>query len=60
MLIVDEFDGSTNIIINDDNNSPKLINSGFAVQENNTFLIPEHYTQTVTNIYDDKILHSDT
>jgi hypothetical protein len=31
MLIVDEFDGSTNIIINDDKNQPRLINSGFAV-----------------------------
>jgi hypothetical protein len=31
MLIVDEFDGSTNIIINDDENNPKLVNSGFAV-----------------------------
>jgi hypothetical protein len=31
MVITDEFDGTTNIIINDDTNSPKLINSGFAV-----------------------------
>ena len=53
MLIVDEFDGSTNIIVNDDTNEPRLINSGFSVQEDNTFLIPEHYTETVTNIYED-------
>jgi hypothetical protein len=60
MLIVDEFDGSTNIIINDDQNNPRLINSGFSVQEDNTFLIPEHYTQAVTNIYDNETLHEDT
>lgn len=60
MLIVDEFDGSTNIIINDDNNQPRLINSGFSVQEDNTFLIPEHYTNTVTNIYDDTTFNEDT
>lgn len=60
MLIVDEFDGSTNIIINDDQNNPRLINSGFSVQEDNTFLIPEHYTNTVTNIYDDKTFKEDT
>jgi hypothetical protein len=55
MLIVDEFDGSTNIIINDDKNQPRLINSGFAVQEDNTFLVPEHYTNTVNNLYQDTV-----
>lgn len=60
MIIVDEFDGSTNIIINDDNNQPRLINSSFSVQEDNTFLIPEHYTNSVTNIYDDETFDEDT
>ena len=60
MLIVDEFDGSTNIILNDDKNQPRLINSGFSVQEDNTFLIPEHYTNTVENIYNDDVLGQDT
>ena len=60
MIIVDEFDGSTNIIINDDQNNPKLINSGFAVQEDNTFLIPEHYTNVVENIYNDETFKEDT
>lgn len=60
MLIVDEFDGSTNIIINDDQNNPRLINSGFSVQEDNTFLIPEHQTNTVTNIYDDETFKEET
>lgn len=60
LLIVDEFDGSTNIIINDDRNQPRLINSGFAVQEDNTFLIPEHYTNSVTNIYSNDTFDRDT
>lgn len=59
MLIVDEFDGSTNIIVNDDTNEPRLINSGFSVQEDNTFLIPEHYTESVTNIYEDNTFKQD-
>lgn len=60
MLIVDEFDGTTNIIINDDVNNPKLVNSGFSVQENNTFLIPEHYTSAVNNIYQNDTIDQDT
>ena len=59
MLITDEFDGSTNIILNDDTNAPQLINSGFSVQEDNTFLIPEHYTNVVDNIYEDTQLSED-
>lgn len=54
--ITDEYDGSQNIIINDDINQPKLINSRMAVQENNTFLIPEHMGNSVNNIYDDSEL----
>jgi hypothetical protein len=30
------------------------------VQEDNTFLIPEHYTNTVTNIYDAETFKEDT
>lgn len=59
LIITDEFDGSTNIIINDGKNEPRLINSGFAVQENNTFLIPEHYTNSVNNIYEDSTFSQD-
>ena len=60
ILVVDEFDGSTNIIVNDDKNEPRLVNSGFAVQEDNTFLIPEHQTNTVNNIYNDDVFDQDT
>lgn len=60
MSVVDEYDGSTNIIINDDTNSPKLINNRFSVQENKTFEIPIHYGNAVTNIYKEKTLQEDT
>ena len=54
--ITDEYDGSQNIILNDDINQPKLINSRFSVQENNTYLIPEHMGNAVNNIYEDSEL----
>lgn len=60
MSIVDEYDGSNNIIINDDINNPKLINNRFSVQENKTFEIPIHYSNSVTNIYREETLKQDT
>lgn len=59
MEVLPEYDGSVNIIINDDKNEPKSINSGFSVTENNTYLIPEHYGNAVTNIYDEETLQGD-
>ena len=58
LLITDEYDGSTNILLTDDQNQPKLINTRFSVQENNTFLITEHYGNAVTNVYDDSALNN--
>lgn len=60
MIITDEYDGSENIIINDDKNSPRLINSRFSVQENNTFNIPVHQGNTTTNIYEEDTFEKDT
>lgn len=60
MSIIDEYDGSNNIIINDDINNPKLINNRFSVQENKTFEIPIHYSNSVTNIYREETLKQDT
>jgi len=60
MSIVDEYDGSTNIIINDDKSNPKLINTRFSVQENNTYNIPIHAGNFVTNIYDESTFDEDT
>ncbi len=55
--LVDEYDGSENIIINNDKKFPTLINSRFSVQENNTYLIPEHTGNSVTNIYNEDSLN---
>lgn len=60
MDIVPEYDGSVNVIMNDDKHLPKLINSGFSVEENNTYKIPEHNGNAVTNVYDDTTLEGDT
>ena len=54
----DKFSGS--VIINDDVNEPKLVNSRMSVQENHTFLIPEHFGNCVTNVYDNNTLDKDT
>ena len=59
IIITDEYDGSQNIIINDDVNDPKLINTRMSVQENKTFLIPEHTGNSVTNVYDDSTFDRD-
>ena len=59
IIVTDEYDGSQNLIINDDVNDPRLINTRLSVQENHTFLIPEHSGNTVTNVYDDNTLDRD-
>jgi hypothetical protein len=59
IILTDEYDGSQNLILNDDVNEPRLINSRMSVQENHTFLIPEHSGNSVTNVYDDLTLNKD-
>ena len=44
------YDGSVNLILNDDINSPKLINTRFTCLENNTYKIIERYKTTNKNI----------
>lgn len=60
MEVQDSFDGSVNLIINDDHNTPKMINSRFSVQEESTFIIPDHKGNKDTNLYEDKQLDQDT
>ena len=51
------YDGSVNIVLIDDINSPKLINSRFTCLENNTYKVVERYKNNNTNIYrDDSIM----
>ena len=54
------YDGSVNLILNDDKNPPLLVNSRFSVEENNTFSIPNHFGTTETNIYSKETVELDT
>jgi len=54
------FDGSVNLILNNDDITPRLINSRFSTQELNTYLIPDHKGNKDTNVYDDNTLSLDT
>lgn len=51
MLVQPSFDGSINLILNDGYSSPKIINSGFHVQNNNTYEIINRYGENNTNRY---------
>jgi hypothetical protein len=52
-------DGSVNLIINDDLNKPKLINSRFSTLENFTFTVPDHSGNKDTSLYDENNLNLD-
>lgn len=45
------YDGSVNLIINDDKNPPILINSRFSINEDNSFSITDHSGDKDTNLY---------
>ena len=53
ILCQPSYDGSVNLILNDDLNPPKLINSRFSTLENNTYEIVDRNGNNDTNIYDD-------
>ena len=53
MDIQPSYDGSVNVIFNDNNNIPRLINSRFSVLQNNTYEIVDRIGNNDTNIYDD-------
>lgn len=54
------YDGSVNLIINDDKNPPLLINSRFSVQEGNTYEIIDHIGTADTNLYWEDSVNLDT
>lgn len=54
--VQDSFDGSVNLIINDDNNNPVMINSRFSPQEESTFIITDHKGNKDTNLYEESNL----
>lgn len=54
------YDGSVNLIINDDKNIPRLINSRFSVREKNTYEIVDRIGENDTNIYSSNTFDKDT
>ena len=47
------YDGSVNLILNDDKNIPRLINTRFSTRQLNTYEIVDRNGNNDTNIYDD-------
>lgn len=47
------YDGSVNLILDDNLNAPKLINSRFKLLQNNTYEIPFRLNEKPTNVYED-------
>ena len=60
MDIQPSYDGSVNVIFNDNKNIPRLINSRFSVLQNNTYEIVDRIGNNDTNIYDDSQFDTDS
>lgn len=58
MMVQNAYDGGVNLILNDGINTPKIVNSRFSVQEDNTFKITNHVGFKDTNLYDYSNLRS--
>lgn len=54
------YDGSVNIITNDDKDAPRLINSGWSYEENNTYRRILRNQNKQTNYYTESSLESET
>lgn len=54
------YDGSVNLILNDDKNIPRLINSRFSTREKNTYEIVDRIGENDTNIYSSDSFEKDT
>ena len=54
------YDGSVNLILNDDKNIPRLINSRFSVREKDTYEIVDRIGENDTNVYNSKTFDKDT
>lgn len=53
------YDGSVNLILNDDKNIPRLINFRFSVREKDTYEIVDRIGENDTNIYNSKTFDID-
>lgn len=54
------YDGSVNLIFNDNRNIPRLVNSGFSVLQNNTYEVVDRIGNNDTNLYDSEQFDLDT
>ena len=54
------YDGSVNLILNDNKNQPRLINTRFSARENNTYERVDRTGNTDTNLYDESEFEIDT
>ena len=54
------YDGTVNLILNDDKNPPRIINTRFTVTEDNKYKIINRNQVTQTNLYDLNNIDSDT
>lgn len=54
------YDGSVNLILNDDKNIPRLINSRFSAREKNTYEIVDRVGENDTNVYNSNTFDKDT
>ena len=54
------YDGSVNLILNDDKNIPRLINSRFSVREKGTYEIVDRIGENDTNVYNSNTFDKDT
>lgn len=60
MEVQPSYDGSVNLIINDNKNTPRLINSRFSTREKNTYEIVDRIGENDTNIYSSNSFDKDT
>lgn len=54
------YDGSVNLILNDNKNQPRLINTRFTPKENNTYTREDRLGNTDTNLYDESEFEIDS
>ena len=60
ITIQPSYDGSVNLILNDDKNIPRIINSRFSAREKGTYEIVDRIGENDTNIYNSKTFDKDT
>jgi hypothetical protein len=60
IIVQDAYDGAVNLILNDNKNYPRLINTRFSVQDENTFKITDHIGFKDSNVYSEDTFNVDT